>query len=284
MAIAKGMLAAAFACCMLGCAASPTVAQRALVLIEHDQVDAAFVLVERHLEQHPADPEALKLFIRLLGKRRDLDRAREQAERLARLLPPGSSEPWIELGYACELAHRYDAALEMYDYAAAVAPNDAAGPKQGGVRALRWGEVEAALPRLEESTRRDPSDPESWHALGLVQLKLGRLSEARAAYTSGVRADPDALENRLGLATVALQEQRPSAALEQYDALIAVRPEFADAYLGRSWSLILLGRWSEAEAALTRAEAAGAEQSVVARQRRALAGLRRAETPGPAPE
>jgi protein O-GlcNAc transferase len=283
MAIANSVLVAAFSCCLLGCAASPTISQRALVLIESGRVDEAFLLVERQLEQQPSDPEALRLSIRLLGKRRELDRARMQAERLAKLLPAASAEPWIELGYACELAHRYDAALDMYDYAAAIAPSDAAGAKRGGLRALRWGEVETALPRLQEATRRNPSDPESWHALGLVQLKLGRLSDARDAYASGVRADPNALENRLGLATVALQEERPSSALEQYDALIAARPEFADAYLGRSWSLILLGRLREADEALERAEAVGAEKSVVARQRRALAGLKRAKTPRPAP-
>jgi tetratricopeptide (TPR) repeat protein len=168
----------------------------------------------------------------------------------------------------------------MYDYAASIAPLAAAGAKRGGMRALRWGELAAAEPRLEEAARREPADPETWHALGLTRLKLGQLEAAREAYASGVRADPSALENRLGLATVALQAQEPELALREYDALIAARPSFADAYLGKSWSLILLGRLSEAEQALALAETAGGSRAVLARQRRALAGLKRSN---PAP-
>jgi tetratricopeptide (TPR) repeat protein len=261
----------------LGCALSPPAAQRALVLADQGQERAAMRLLEGHLAEQPDDTASRRLLVRLQGRVGNLEQARSQAEQLAKVLGATSPEPWIELGYACELAHRYEEALQMYDLAANIAPRDAAGPKRGGMRALRWGELAAAEPRLEEATRREPRDAETWHALGLTRLKLGWLVAARQAYASGVRADPAALENRLGLATVALQERRPEEALREYDALIAARPDLADAQLGRSWSLILLGRLSEAERALARAETAGGSRSALARQRRALAGLKRAK-------
>jgi tetratricopeptide (TPR) repeat protein len=279
---ARPALAVIAASLALGCTLPPPAAQRALVLAQQGQERDAIALLETHLVEHDEDVGARRLLIRLLGQADNLEQAHAQAEQLAKVVGASSPEPWIELGHACELAHRYEQALRMYDYASDIAPRSAAGPKSGGLRALRWGELEAAEPRLEEAARRQPSDPETWHALGLLRLQLGRSAEARAAYAAGVSADPSALENRLGLATVALHERRPEAALREYDALIAARPEFADAYFGRSWSLILLGRLSEAEQALALAETAGGSRAVLARQRRALAGLKRAKaSPSP---
>ena len=103
----------------------------------------------------------------------DLGAAERAAADLAARLPPESPIPWLELGHAMELAHRYDEALDLYDRAAAVAPLDNVGPKTGGLRAARWGETALALPRLEEALRRDPRDAETWHALGLVRLHEG---------------------------------------------------------------------------------------------------------------
>ncbi|MET0413831.1 MAG: tetratricopeptide repeat protein [Polyangiaceae bacterium] len=270
---------------LLGCALPPPASQRALLLADQGQEREAITLLDAHLAEEPRDTTARRLLVRLLGQIGNLDAARDQAEQLANVLGKDSPEPWLELGAACELAHRYEVALRMYDYAASVAPLNARGPKRGGMRALRWAEFAAAEPRLEEAVRRDPADPETWHALGLTRLKLGRLDAARDAYASGMRADPSALENRLGLATVALRAQDPQAALREYDALIAARPSFADAYLGKSWSLILLGRLSEAEQALALAETAGGSHAVLARQRRALAGLKRSNRePAPSVE
>jgi len=237
-------------------------------------VEAIRVLSE-HVEAHPEALEERRMLIRLYGSTGRLDAARTQTERLAEMLGANSPVPWVELGHACELAHRYDEALASYDRGAQVAPSDPLGAKQGGMRAARWGELTLAEPRLEEALRRAPGDAEAWHALGLVRVGLGKLHAARAAYTAGLAADPAALENRLGLATVALRLDEPRAALEQYEALIQERPTYTDAWLGKSWSLIELGELAAAEATLEQARALGADASSIARQRGAIDVLRR---------
>jgi len=143
-----------------------------------------------------------------------------------------------------------------------------------GLRAARWGEAELAEPRLVEALRRDARNSEAWHALGLVRVRLGHLDGATAAYRSGLRADPRALENRVGLATIALLRGDAAAALGEYDAIVSVRPEFADAHLGRSWALMKLGRLDDAQRALDRAQQLGASARPLGAQRRALAALR----------
>jgi hypothetical protein len=71
-----------------------------------------------------------------------------------------------------------------------------------------------------------------------------------------------------------------SAALREYDAILAERPRFADAQLGRAWALAELGRFAEAERALTDAARLGASRAIVTRQRKALAARRNAHAPG----
>jgi tetratricopeptide (TPR) repeat protein len=169
----------------------------------HEEAES---LLEVHLAKAPGDVAVRRLLIRVYASHGALGRAREHVQALFGQLGHSSAIPWVELGHALELSHRYDEALEQYDAAAKAAPNDPLGPLTGGLRAARWGEAELAQPRLVEALRRDPRSASAWHALGLVRLKLGDAEGAKAAYSSGLTADPRALENRLGLATVAIAE------------------------------------------------------------------------------
>jgi tetratricopeptide (TPR) repeat protein len=267
--------------------------QEAALLAEKGRyADAARVLRTR-LSEEPRDVEARRLLVRVLALSGDLGAAQREAGALAKRLGSTSPVPFIELGYALELAHRYEEALALYDHAGAVAPRDPTGPLTGGLRAARWGEAELAAPRLEEALRRDPKSARAWHALGVVRLRLGDLPGAELAYRSGLQADPNAVENRLGLATLAVTRDDPAAALEHYNALLAARPRFADGWLGRSWALLRLGRLDEAERALASGLELGANRDAAARQRALIARLRArkiepaarpSETPGLPPQ
>jgi tetratricopeptide (TPR) repeat protein len=254
---------------------SPPVIQRATLLAERGREEEAIRLLTEHLVVSPEDMPARRKLIRLYGSIGRLDAAQEQTERLAELLPPNSPVAWVELGHSYELAHRFDEALAAYDRASAIAPKDPIGPRSGGLRAARWGEIAAAEPRLAEAVRRDPRDSESWHALGVVRLGLGKLEAARQAYTEGLRADSTGMEHRLGLATVALRMNQPEQALAEYEILLDVRRNYTPAMLGKAWALILLGRLDDAERALARAESRGGDPQSISRQRLLIQDRRR---------
>lgn len=260
------------ACALCACAATaPSPMPRATMLMHKGRADEASALLRDYLARHPKAVDERRLLIRVEAFRGQLGAAQAEADQLARQLGPRSPIPLVELGHALEVAHRYDEALAAYDRAAELAPGDKLGPLTGGLRAARWGELDWAEPRLREAVRRDPKDPAAWHALGLVQLQLGNAAGAEQAYRSGLLADPGALENRVGLATLALSRGDLAGALVQYDAIVARRPKFADAHLGRSYTLIGLGRFADAARALDEAARLGADPKVVAAQRRALA-------------
>jgi tetratricopeptide (TPR) repeat protein len=248
--------------------------QRALMLSHGGNEAEAVAVLEAHLQRHPSDIRERRLLIRMYGVLGNLGAARAQAETLGRVLGPASPLPWLELGHAHELCHRYDAALELYDLAAGVAPNEGVGPRTGGLRAAAWGELEVAEPRLAEALRREPKDARTWHALGVVRAKLGDLTGAEQAYRSGALADRSGVDNHIGLATLGILRNDPLAALAEYDAVLLLDPRFGDAALGRSWALVRLGRFADAERALADAARIGASSRAVERQRRWLASER----------
>jgi cytochrome c-type biogenesis protein CcmH/NrfG len=265
---------ALFAAGVLPACVKPTPAQQAMALARGHREDEAIAKLRAELAAHPGDVEARAMLVRLLAFAGDRAGAQVAATELAMRLPSGDPRAWIELGHALEVAHDFEGALAAYDVAASVAPASAAGPREGGLRAARWGEIEEAAPRLEEATRRDPKDVASWHALGLVRVHGGDAAGAEAAYRAGIAADPRGAECWLGLATVAVKAGDAGGALAAYDALASLRPRFAGAELGRAWALAKLGRKGDAEKALERAEELGAASRVVARQRAAF-GLSR---------
>jgi len=258
---------------LLSCARSgPTVRERATSLAREHREGDAVRLLQDELAHHPGDVASRRLLVRVLALTGDLGGATREVRVLAGQLSDRDPLPSIELGHAFELAHQYERALEMYDAATELSPDDPRGPREGGLRAARWGEVSWARPRLEEAVKRGGDDVELWHALGLVRLHAGDARGAEEAYRAGLRKDPAAWDCQLGLATVAVQRGDGASALQAYDAIIRQRPTFAAAHLGRAWALAQLGRKDEAEAELVVAEQLGAGTTYVRAQRRAQGG------------
>jgi len=273
----RGLALVLAVCTVGGGCAAPSATERAESLVRAHREEDAVALLRDRLRSHTDDLPSRKLLVRLLGLTGDLNGAHTEVAELAKRLPPGDPSPYIELGHALELAHRYDEALASYDEASTADPSRVEGPHEGGMRCARWGEAEQAEPRLEEAVRRGARDAETWHTLGLVRLHLGDLTGAEQAYRAGTAADPRAPESFLGLATVAVARGDARAAVEAYDQVLARRPRFAAGELGRAWALGKLGRRDEARAAIDRAEALGAPPGNVAKQRAAL------DAPGPPP-
>lgn len=243
--------------------------ERAESHVRRNESDRAVQVLVAHLASHPDDLAARRMLVRVYAWSGNLGAAKHEVEELERRLP-NDPVPWIELGHAFELTHRFDEALEAYDAASEVAPRSPAGPREGGMRAARWGEIDEARSRLEEAVRRGANDAEIWHALGLVRLHERDYEGATDAYERGLRADPNRTDNLLGLASVAVVTDDPTRALAAYERLLAKEPRYAPAELGRAWALGKLGRTSEALRALERAQELGASPSHVEKQRAAL--------------
>jgi len=254
---------------LLACAPlTPT--EKAMSLTRQRREAEALALLKKDLAEHPDDLDARRLLIRLLAFTGDLPGARSEVAALASRLGPADPSPWIELGHALELSHKFEEAIAAYDTAAETAPTSPEGPREGGIRAARWGEWDEARSRLETAIARGARDEETFHTMGVVKLNLHDVAGARAAYEQGTRADPKAVDCWVGLATVALVAKDWEGALRAYDGVLARRTGFGDAELGRAWALARLGRVAEARRALDHAEELGASPSALAKQRSLL--------------
>ncbi len=264
--------------------APPSVTSRAMSLARQHHDDEAIALLRRDLAKRPDDLDARRLLIRLLGSTGHLDLARTEVDELTRRLPPNDPTPSVELGHALELAHKYEDALAQYDKAAEIAPANPLGPREGGMRAARWGESAIARPRLEEAVKRGAHDAELFHVLGLVRLHDGELDAASEAYEKGLQQDPKAIENLLGLASVAVVKGDAALALRRYDAILARRPSYAPASLGRAWALGKLHQMDAATQELDHALELGASPATVAKLRARLPHLDDPAPPRPPEE
>jgi tetratricopeptide (TPR) repeat protein len=267
--LALALLGASGAACI-----RPSATARAQALARQGHDDEAVATLKQRLAAHPDDVAARRLLIRLLGSTGNIALARAEVAELSKWVPTGDPAPYLELGHALELTHSYDEALQAYDEAATIAPSSPEGPREGGMRSARWGELEEARPRLEEALRRGSRDVETWHTLGLVRLHLADYDGAAQAYRSGTQADPKDATCWLGLATVGVAAGDPQLALDAYDQVLARSPRFAPAQLGRAWALAQLGRLDEAGHALDVAQELGGPPGPIAKQRAALASPR----------
>ncbi len=274
--------AAAFAVVFVGCIhAGPQ--ERAMSLVRQHRDADAISLLRDELRAHPDDLGTRKLLVRVLAASGDLPAAKLETDELSKRVPPGDPSPWIELGHAYELSHKFEEALAAYDQAADAAPASPLGPREGGLRAARWGEAEEARPRLEEAKKRGAKDAELLHSLGLVRLHARDYDGAAAAYREGAAVEKEGVENLLGLATVALARGNAKDALAAYDAIAVRRPTFAAAQLGRAYALARMGRTVEGKAAVDRAEQLGAPPANVKKLRELLTSPPRPAGPQVAP-
>ena len=257
--------------------------ERAMSLVRQHRDPEAIALLREELRAHPDDIGTRKLLVRVLAASGDLPAAKLETDELSKRMPPGDPTPWIELGHAYELSHKFEEALAAYDQAADAAPNSPVGPREGWLRAARWGEAEEARPRLEEAKKRGAKDAELLHSLGLVRLHARDYDGAAAAYREGAAVEKEGVDNLVGLATVALARGDAKGALAAYDAIAQRRPTFAAAQLGRAYALARLGRTVEGKAAVDRAEELGAPPANVKKLRELLASPAAAHPPGPAP-
>ena len=130
-------------------------------------------------------------------------------------------------GVAYERKGQYDRAIQDYDQAIRLNPNDANAFNGRCWNRAILGQLQLALTDCDASLRLRPNDANTLDSRGFAYLKLGRLAEAIADYDAALRLDPTrglSLYGR-GLAYIArndqAQGQRDIAAAREIDPDIA---------------------------------------------------------------
>ena len=108
------------------------------------------------------------------------------------------------------------------------------------------GRTEEALQHFEKAIQIDPNESGSQNDLGLALAKLGRMHEAVTAYETALRLWPNFAEahNNLGLALSDMN--RPGEAMVHLERALQLKPQLDTVHFNLGNTLIQLGRMEEA--------------------------------------
>jgi tetratricopeptide (TPR) repeat protein len=125
--------------------------------------------------------------------------------------------------------------------------------RQDATTLLVRGDVERAIPLLEELCVREPGEPRHANELAQCYIKLGRNDEALSRLRAVLALDPDDYDANMNTAVVLLASADADdleSALAHADRAVAARPSGVRARRVRAAALVQLGRHDEAIAAL----------------------------------
>jgi tetratricopeptide (TPR) repeat protein len=160
---------------------------------------------------------------------------------------------WKVLGAVLGTTGRKSEAVDAYQKAVALSPQDAGAHSNLGNTLKVLGRLDEALASYNQAIALKPGFVEAHNNLGNTLKVLGRLDEALASYNQAIALKPGFVEahNNLGNALKALG--RLDEALASYNQAIALKPDFAEAHNNLGNTLKVLGRLDEALASYNQA-------------------------------
>lgn len=208
--------------CLVFCAAC---AQVALM-----SVTPTIAALARHLDQRTARE------IVELDKKQDwpgmLGLARVQLQR-----EPGRADWWFLQGYALARQEQHAAAIESYQQAVRISPEDEGSWLALGQSQSALGRMERAIQAYRQALRYRPESAQAYLALADTYQSHGRLDLAITNYRECVRYDPDSAQGWYGLAVsyqLTRQSERRDEALQRLRKFApAVADQFEKQYLSK---------------------------------------------------
>lgn len=197
--------------------------QAARQLLAQGQPGHAAPLVQRWLDEHPADAAAWQL-LGLLHLSRGLLDAAQSALRRSLALDAQNPRSLALLAVACVQAGQHAEAIACFDRAVALAPDQPELWHDRGKALFAAGQVAAALGSFERTLALAPQYTQAWLNRGNMQRELGQIAEALASLTQAARLAPrDALVQR-ALGETLRQAGRADDARVAFETALALDP------------------------------------------------------------
>jgi tetratricopeptide (TPR) repeat protein len=136
----------------------------------------------------------------------------------------------------------YDLAIQDFDQAIELRPNEAALFRNRGGTYDYMGEHDRAMQDFDQAIKLDPNDYKSWGARGLSQIYVDQPKEALADCNEAVRLAPP--RHPLGLncrGFAYLKMKQLDSAIAEFDAAQKIAPKSAVAFYGRGLAKRLKG-------------------------------------------
>lgn len=135
-------------------------------------------------------------------------------------IDPDDAEKWICRGNALTGLELYEEALESYRRATGIDPDNATAWQNVGITLYELKQYQDALEAYDNAIERDPDDPDLWNNVGLAYFELQQFDEALKAYDLAIDFDPDNVSAWCLKGAVLLELQRLDEALEVSEHVI----------------------------------------------------------------
>jgi protein O-GlcNAc transferase len=210
----------------------------------------------------PAETRCLELFARAqaLQQQGQVASARQLYQQILDA-EPHHFDALNAMGVLAAQSNELQLAIQYFDRAIAVAPNDPGAHVNRGNALKQLRQPEAALASFDRAIALDPNNAIAYYSRAETYRDLGRLEEALAGYEKAVAINP-AFVHATYRRGVLLQEcDRPSDAIASYDQVIRSKPDHFNAHVNRALLLFNLGRHEEALASCEAVVALRADQA-----------------------
>lgn len=144
---------------------------------------------------------------------------------------PGRQIAWSNLGRAYNKAGQFDKALEAYQLALRINPEDADAWYFLGRAYSKLGQSAKEIEAYQQSLRINPEDADVWGALGDAYGKSGQSAKGIEAYQQALRINPDYVYVWLDLGRAYSKLGQSAKAVEAYQQALRINPEDALVWL-----------------------------------------------------
>jgi len=169
------------------------------------------------------------------------------AEKLYRTTIARNPACWMAYGHLVDIlcqTNRIEEAINLFNEELRIKPAEA--HFSFGYALLRKGRTAEAMDQYEQALRINPDDADVHNNLASALIMTGRPSEAIDHCKEALRIDPSSSEAHNNLGNALAQTGRPSEAIDHYKQTLRMSPNSSDAHNNLGAALALMGRISEA--------------------------------------
>jgi len=164
-------------------------------------------------------------------KNRQLEKTIQQYELLKNEYPDDIST-LVTLGHLYIAAARYDQAIETFNTAILIHPDNFHSQDDDIDQLIRDGELHEALEQLEDLSDQQPDRADLLMKRADVLGMLGAADQAVAQYQEAISICPDFLEATVKLGTQYLLLNEHQLAAQQFNKAVEINDRIVDAYIG----------------------------------------------------
>jgi tetratricopeptide (TPR) repeat protein len=187
-------------------------------------------------------------------KNRQLEKTIQQYELLKNEYPDDIST-LVTLGHLYIAAVRYNEAIETFNTAILIHPDNFHTQDDDIDQLIRDGELHEALERLEDLSDQQPDRADLLMRRADVLGMLGVADQAVAQYEHAISICPDFLEATIKLGTQYLQLNEQQLAAQQFNKAVEINDSIVDAYIGLAIAQNIAGNTLDALGTLSLAAA-----------------------------